>query len=207
MLAEHKELALESLRVESVIGGRSAIAVVVADDDKWLENGRLAALGSRAEDSVVNRDGAPSKNSETEVCGNLGKSRLLLFEGAGIGWIKEYVADSVLSRLWEYRGYVTFGLTLEESVGDARHDTGAVAVTSVCTSCASVGHRTEQLSRIRDQLVAWLAFDLAHEADTASIVLVVWIVKSLLRGPGAGPGVGIAGNRVVGCLVERVCRV
>ena len=58
----------------------------------------------------------------------------------GIVWFEKDIADSILARFGKFAANVDFSLSLEKVMGDGGHDTCAVTVTTVRSSCSTVSH-------------------------------------------------------------------
>jgi hypothetical protein len=176
MLPEHVELALEALDVEGPILGGSAVAVVLAVDDERLEDRGLLGARRGAEDGAIRGDLTPAEDPQTVVDRSLGEDGLLLAELDGVVRLKEDVPDGVLARRGERAPGVLLRLALEEGVRDPSHDARAVAVARVGASRAAVGHRAQELARIGHDLVGGRTLDVADEADTTCVLLVLILV-------------------------------
>ncbi|KAI3478074.1 hypothetical protein L1887_60005 [Cichorium endivia] len=206
VLAEDVELTAKVLLVEGLggVGGGGAGAVVVLEDDEGLHDLGLLGLGGRAEDGVVDGDVTPAEDAQAELVGDVGEGLDVLCARLVVLGVEEEVADGILSLRGELDAEVALGLAAEEGVGDAGHDTGAVTVASVGTDGTTVGHVAEEEACVGDDLVGGLSLDLAHEADTAGVLLVVRVVKALGSGHGAGPERGGALYLIVAAGLEVV---
>ena len=60
-----------------------------------------------------------------------------------------------------------------------KHDTRAIAGTSIGTLRASVAHILKYLQCIVNQLVAFVTVDIYHHADSTRIVFVFGIIQSI----------------------------
>ena len=152
----------------------------------------LLADRCRTEDHSIGGDLAPTEDTKAEGVRDLCEDIHVLFTEFLILGGEEDVADGILSGLGEQTVDVALCLALEELVVDAGHDTGAVAVATVCACRAAMGHVAEELAGIGDDLVARGAFDMADEADAARVALVLIVIEALGGGEGAAPGLRIA---------------
>lgn len=98
MLPQDVELALKVAVIEGVALFRSlAITVAGREDDKRLQDERLAAQGGGTEDGVVARDLSPTEDAQVERFGNTLESSTVLSERLGGAGLEEDVADGVLT--------------------------------------------------------------------------------------------------------------
>lgn len=161
-------------------------AVVLLKHDEGLENFGFLTFRSRTKDGVVGGDLSPTKNSKTERLGNGFESRLLL----GVLFLgEEDISDGIVTLPRKLGIEAEASLTNEEIVGNTSHDTSTVTVPGISTGCdkwsvaspwkksqltgTSVGHITENVSRIAYNLVRCMAFDVTDEPDTTHIAVRV----------------------------------
>lgn len=188
MLSQDVELALQSGGIKSSVLAHGSVAVMSSEDDKRLEDDWLVAPGSRSKDSAIRRDRTPTEHTKAQVVGDLGEDRLVSLELDRIVGLEENISDGVLAWLRENTTEVPFSLSLEERVGDSSHCTGTVTVSAISSSSTSVGHRAEQLPRVRHDLVARNSFGLNDEANSAGIFLFRVVVQPLVGGHRGRPG-------------------
>ena len=196
MFSENVELTFKVLCVEMTVAGGVTVAIGRAQDDEGLQDERLLARGCRTEDSSVRRDLAPSENSEVEVSGKLGEHGLLLLQADRIASLEKHIAHSVLTGFWQLAANVSLSLTLKEEMRDTGHYTRTISVSTICTSGATMGHRTEKLTSIGDNLVGLFTLDVTNEANTTSIFLVLVLIQTLAGRQGTRPGSGVALNGI-----------
>ena len=179
VLPQNIQLTFEELGVERTAPAGATLAIVGAENDERLENRGLLACSGGTEDSAVGRDFPPAQNAKSEVAGDLGEDSLLLLKCDGVVCLEEDVSDGVLANLGEFAANFALGLALEEEVGNTSHDTRAITVTAVCTCGTTMGHCAQELPGVGDDLVRLLALDVANEAYTAGIFLVLVLVETL----------------------------
>jgi hypothetical protein len=97
----------------------------------------------------------------------------------------------------------------KEFVGNVKHDAATVARFRIATAGTAMSQIDENLKAVFDDFVGAFAIDVAHEADTAGIVLVVRLIQAFpgyascrqddsplsTVVPGRGNCAGRAGNR------------
>lgn len=140
VLAEDIELTLEKLGVKRTAPGGVAFTIMRTEDHEGLKNRGLFTRGRGAQDGAIGGNLSPAEDAESQISGDLGENSLLLLEADGVVCLEEDVADSVLAGLGKLTADLAFGLPLEEGVGDAGHNTGAIAVAAVCAGGATMGH-------------------------------------------------------------------
>lgn len=133
VLAQHVQLPLEPLLVKPSLLALLPLTIVLPQDDERLEDLGLLALGARSEDAAVRRDLSPAQNSQTQPVRQLGE-RLDVLESVGLDGREEEVADGVVAWSGELVREDVADFASEELVGNARHDSGSVSVSSVSTS-------------------------------------------------------------------------
>ncbi len=148
VLPEDIELAFEVLGVKRTAPGGVTLAVVRAKDDEWLEDGWLFTRCRGTKDGAIGGNLTPAENAEAQLGGDLGENSLLLLKADGVVRFEKDVSDRILADLRQFAANFALGLTLEEEVRDASHDTRAIAVTAVGTCGTAVGHRAEKLASI-----------------------------------------------------------
>ena len=99
------------------------------NDEGLLDLGLVGSTG-RAQDRVIGGDVTPTDDPETEFLGKRFEGRLLGLESS-LG--EENVSNGVVALSGKGGGESVGTLSDEEIVGDARHDTGTVTITGVCT--------------------------------------------------------------------------
>lgn len=191
VLTENVQLTFKVRGIESAAARGDPIPIVGSEDNERLEDGRLLTGGRRTQNGPIRRHFSPAQHAQAQITCDLGEDCLLLLQADRIVRSEEDIPHSVLASIRQLRADVSLGLSLEEEVGNACHNTRTIAVTTVCTSSSTVGHGTEKLPGIRDDLVALLALNLTDEADTAGILLVLVFVEALTSGQGPIPGGGV----------------
>jgi hypothetical protein len=182
VLSEDVELSLEMLHVKRTLLGLGTIPVIGAENDKRLIDGGFFAFRGRTEDRPVRRNLSPPKHAEAEIVSDFGERSLLELALFIVERVEEDISNCILPGVWEDAAQVSFGLTLEKCMRNARHHASAVAISTIRASGASVSHSAEELTGVGHNLVARNTFDLAYETYTASVAVVFIVVKALLRG-------------------------
>ena len=179
MLAQNIQLALEVLRIKRSTTAGVTVAVVRAQDYERLQNSRLLARRGGTQDGPVRGYLSPAQDTEPQIVRNLGEDGLLLLQADRIVRLEEDVTDGVLAELGKLAADVPLSLTLEEQMRNTSHDTGTISISTVCTSGTTMGHGTQQLTSIGDDLVGLFALDVTNETYTTGIFLVLVIVQTL----------------------------
>lgn len=176
MLAEDIELSLKMLRIKGTVLTRISVAVMRSKHDERLKYERFFAAGCWAKNGAVGGDFSPTENAQPQLGGYLGKNALLPLKFDRIIRLEKDVADRVLLWLRKDTTDVPLSLSFEKEVGYTGHDAGTIPISTVSASRTAMGHGTQKLPCIRNYLVAWVAFNVADKAYSATVFVVLVIV-------------------------------
>ena len=100
--------------------------------------------------------------------------------GIVTGVIRHRRVDASTALAFRRQGEAQFGaLADEELVRDLDEDAGAVAGFRIAAAGSAMGQVDEDLNALDDNVVRFLTLDIRDEADSAGVVLMARIVKSL----------------------------
>jgi hypothetical protein len=103
--------------------------------------------------------------------------------------LKKQVSHGVLAQGRQLNVLLLLKVLDEEPVGDGCHDTSTITISCIRTHGTTVGHVTEEVTGITNNLVARLTLDVASKTDTTSILLIRRVIETLLHREGTSPRV------------------
>ena len=147
-LSQHEQLDFEVPKVELLGVGhfwRVPRAVVRREDNKRLQDDRLATESSRPEQAGIGGRLSPSQDSQAQRLGNVFQLPLLLLQLLGLG-VEEQVANSVLSWRRKLDANIALEVLDEELEGDGSHDTSTIAVSCIRSHRTTMGHVAKKVA-------------------------------------------------------------
>jgi len=141
-LPKNIELSLEKSVVELLrVGHLRSIARSICrlQDNKGLQNDRLARPGSGTKKSRVGRRLSPSQNPQTQRLGNIFQLPLGLLQRLLIR-LKEKVSHSILAQGGKGEIVLPRKVLDEELVGDRGHDTSTITISCIRAHSTTMGH-------------------------------------------------------------------
>jgi hypothetical protein len=166
MLSKNIELTLKVCCIECSTLRGTTVAIVRSKHDEGLEDCGLLAAGSRAENGPIGRNFSPSEYAESQVVRDCGENILIALKLNMVIGFEEHISNSIFSGIRKNAADIPLSLPLEEAVGDSSHNTGTVAVSTVSSCCASMGHGAEKRASIRHNFMTRFTLDMADEAYT-----------------------------------------
>jgi hypothetical protein len=109
------------------------------ENDKRLKNNGFFAASGGAQDGAIGGDVSPTENPETKILRNFLKHTLVTASFIFIFRGEEDISHSILTRLGKLELKITLGFALEETMGDTRHHTCSITVSSIGTYNGEVG--------------------------------------------------------------------
>jgi hypothetical protein len=162
-LSQNVQLSLEQTLVKLLrVGHLGSIAGTIGrgKDDKRLSNDGLTRFGGRSKKCRVDGRPSPSQDSEAQRLGNIFQLPLGLLKSLLVG-LKEQVSHGVLAQGRQLNVLLLLKVLDEEPVGDGCHDTSTITISCIRTHGTTVGHVTEEVTGITNNLVARLTLDVA----------------------------------------------
>ena len=160
-----------SLEIHLVFDGR-----VLADED--LQETRADRAGGLADDALINRHLAPTKNGLAFALYDFFKDPHLLLAEIFVAVCKDH-AHAVLPFRWQVEAQ-DLALPVEKFVRNLRQDAGTVAALLIRPLAASVLQVFQNLHGVVYDAVRTHAPDIRYKADAAGIMFIPRVIETLL---------------------------